>query len=56
MKGDLRSQGRRGDERREEENVLQNMHQLQVVGEDTFVDHEDDLGFACRSVFRAQAS
>ena len=36
--GDLGRVERRGDDRKEEENVLQNMHQLQEVGEDTFAD------------------
>ena len=38
MKGDLRGEERRGYERKKEENVLQNMHQLQEVSKDTFVD------------------
>ena len=35
---DLRGLERRRDDTKEEENVLQNMHQLQEVGEHTFVD------------------
>ena len=39
MERDLREEERRGDERREAENVLRNMDQLQEVGEYTFVDY-----------------